>query len=104
MAIKYSVMFFVKYSKIIYRIYAVIIISYHICTRTVVHKNSTDVDIAPAIGKIITKLLSHWSVKCREKNCMLVKYVKDNYYARFYNHSYHKNRETHFSILLEIKF
>ena len=27
------------------------------------------------------------------KGCMLVEYVKDNYYARFLNPSYHKNRE-----------
>ena len=27
-------------------------------------KNSADVKITPALGKIITKLLSHWSVKC----------------------------------------
>ena len=49
------------------------------------NQNSADVDIAPALGKIITKLLSHWSVNCREKRCMLVEYVKDNYYARFCN-------------------
>ena len=29
-----------------------------------------------------------------EKRCMLVEYVKDIYYARFLNPSYHKNRET----------
>ena len=39
-------------------------------------KNSGDVDMAPALGKIITKVLSHWSLKCREKRCMLVEYVK----------------------------
>ena len=35
---------------------------------------------------------------------MLVEYVTDKYYARFHNPSYHKSRETHFSILLDIKF
>ena len=34
---------------------------------------------------------------------MLVEYVKDNYYARFHNPSYHKNRESHFNILLNLK-
>ena len=34
---------------------------------------------------------------------MLVEYVKNNYYARFHNPSYHKNRETHFSISLDAK-
>ena len=66
------------------------------------NKNSADVDIAPALGKIITKLLSHWSGKCWEKRCMLIEYVKDNYCARFHNPSYHKNRETHLSNFLDI--
>ena len=44
-----------------------------------INKNAADVNIASALGNIITKLLSHWSVKCREKRCMLVEYVKDNY-------------------------
>ena len=35
---------------------------------------------------------------------MLVEYVKDNHYAKLHNPSYHKNRETHFSILLDVKF
>ena len=35
---------------------------------------------------------------------MLVEYVKDNYYARYHNPSYDKYRETHFSILLHVKF
>ena len=35
---------------------------------------------------------------------MLVEYVKDNYYARFYCPRYHKYRERHFSILLDVKF
>ena len=34
---------------------------------------------------------------------MLGEYVKNNYYAIFPNPSYHKNRETHFSILLNVK-
>ena len=35
---------------------------------------------------------------------MLVEYVKDNYNARFHNPSFHKNRETDFSILHDVKF
>ena len=59
-----------------------------VCTKTlliltydIINKNSADVDVAPALGKIITNLLSQWSVKCREKSCMLAEYVKDNFYA-----------------------
>ena len=33
-----------------------------------------------------------WSVKCRSWY-VLVKYVKDNYYARFHDPSYHRYRE-----------
>ena len=36
--------------------------------------------------------------------CMLVKYVRDNYYARFHEPSYHRCRERHFRILLDVKF
>ena len=32
--------------------------------------------------------------------CMLVEYVKDNYYVRFHDSSYHRYRERHFNILL----
>ena len=32
--------------------------------------------------------------------CVLVEYVKDNYYARFYDPSYHMYRERHLSVLL----
>ena len=35
---------------------------------------------------------------------MLVEYVKDNYYAWFHDPSYHRYRERHFSILLDMKF
>ena len=35
---------------------------------------------------------------------MLVEYVKDNYYARFHDPSYHRYRERHFSILINVKF
>ena len=35
---------------------------------------------------------------------MLVEYVKDNYYARFHDPRYYRNRERHFSILLDVKF
>ena len=30
--------------------------------------------------------------------CILVEYVKDNYYARFYDPSYHRYSERHFSV------
>ena len=30
------------------------------------NKNSKDIENSPALGKIIMKLLSHWSVKCRK--------------------------------------
>ena len=30
--------------------------------------------------------------------CVLVEYVKDNYYARFHDHRYHRYRERYFSI------
>ena len=43
-------------------------------------------------------------VKGTRSWCMLVEYVKDNYYARFHNPSHHRYKETHFSILLNIKF
>ena len=36
--------------------------------------------------------------------CMLEKYVKDNYYARFHTHSYHCCSEMHFSSRLDINF
>ena len=37
--------------------------------------------------------------------CVLVEYVKDNYYARFHeNPSYQRYRERHFSVLLDMKF
>ena len=32
--------------------------------------------------------------------CVLVEYVKDKYNARFYDPSYHRYRERHFSVLL----
>ena len=35
---------------------------------------------------------------------MLVENVKDNYYARFHDPSYHRYREKHLSILLDVKF
>ena len=34
---------------------------------------------------------------------MLVEYVKDNYNARFHDPSYHRYRERHFSIFLDVK-
>ena len=36
--------------------------------------------------------------------CVLEEYVKDNYYARFSDPSYHRYRQRHFKILLDIKF
>ena len=36
--------------------------------------------------------------------CVLVEYVKDNYSARFHDRKYHKYRERHLSILLDMKF
>ena len=35
---------------------------------------------------------------------VLVEYVKDNYYARFHNPSYHRYKGRHFSIVLDVKF
>ena len=35
--------------------------------------------------------------------CVLVEFVKDNYYARFYDPSYHRYRERHLSVLLVMK-
>ena len=35
---------------------------------------------------------------------MLVEYVKDNYFARFHDPSYHGYRERHFCVLLNMKF
>ena len=35
--------------------------------------------------------------------CFL-EYVKDNYYVRFHYPCYHRYREIHFSILLDVKF
>ena len=34
---------------------------------------------------------------------MLVEYVKDNYYAKFHDTSYHRYRERHFSALFNVK-
>ena len=39
-------------------------------------------------------------VKGTRSWCMLVEYVKDNHYARFYDPSYHRYRERHFSVSL----
>ena len=51
---------------------------------------------------------SQCSMKCRSRvpghgGC-LYGYVKDNYYAMFHNPSYHRYKETQFSILLDVKF
>ena len=34
---------------------------------------------------------------------MLVEYVKDNFYARFHDPSYHRTKERHYSVLLDVK-
>ena len=39
-------------------------------------------------------------VKGAGSMCVLVEHVKDNYYAKFHNPSYHNYREIHFSILV----
>ena len=36
--------------------------------------------------------------------CVLVEYAEDNYYARFQYPRYHRSRERHLSILLDVKF
>ena len=43
-------------------------------------------------------------VKGTGSKCMLVEYVKDNYYARLHDPCSHRYRERHFSILLDVKF
>ena len=35
---------------------------------------------------------------------MLVEYVTDNYYARYHDPRYHRYKERHFKILLDVKF
>ena len=35
---------------------------------------------------------------------MLAENVTNDYYARFHNPSYHRSKDTHFSILLDVKF
>ena len=35
---------------------------------------------------------------------MLVEYVKDNYNARFHDPRFHRYREKHFSVLLNVNF
>ena len=65
------------------------------------NKNATEVDIAPASGKI-TK-----NVKYRLR-CVLKGYVEDIYYARFHTPSYHwcrkkkkfrrKNEQSHWTV------
>ena len=50
---------------------------------------------------------SHWSAKSRSRapghSACLKSYVKDNYYARFDTHSYHRFRETHLNARLDVK-
>ena len=55
--------------------------------------------------KILTKSMKREIyVKSTGSWCVLVEYAKDNYYARFHNPSYHRYKEKHFIILLDIKF
>ena len=43
-------------------------------------------------------------VKVTGSWCVLVAFVKDNYYARFHDPRYNRYRERHFSMLLDVKF
>ena len=45
-------------------------------------------------------------VKGTRSWCVLIEYVKDDYYTRFHFHnpSHHRYRDTHLRILLEVKF
>ena len=66
------------------------------------NKNSADVDIAPAFGKITTACNVG-----QAKNgswCVLDECVKDNHYERFHTHSHCCCREMHFISRLDIKF
>ena len=55
--------------------------------------------------EILTKSMEReMYVKGTGSWCVLLEYVKDNYYARFHYPRNHKDRERHFSILLDVKF
>ena len=55
--------------------------------------------------KIQTKSMEReMKVKGTTSWCVLVEYLKDNYYARFLYPIYHRYRERHFSILPDVKF
>ena len=43
-------------------------------------------------------------VKGTRSWCMLVEYVKENYYARFHDPSFHMYRERHVSVSFDMKF
>ena len=63
------------------------------------NKNASEVDIRPASGKII-KNMKYGSrvpgqgvpLKGTRSRCAFKGYVKDNNYARFHTHSYHRCR------------
>ena len=58
-----------------------------------------------SLRKILTKSMERdMQVKGIGSRCVLAELVKDNYYAMYDNPSYYKYRETHFSILLDVKF
>ena len=48
------------------------------------------------------KSLKH-KIQVTRSQCVLEKYVEDNYYARLDTHSYHRVRETHFNSRLDVK-
>ena len=53
------------------------------------------------LHKILTKSMKNgMQVKGTRSWCVLIVYVKDNYYARFYDPSYHRYIERLFSVLL----
>ena len=57
--------------------------------------------------KILTKSMEHEMyeyVKGTESWCVLVEYVKENYYARFHKPSYHRYKEKNLNILLDENF
>ena len=55
--------------------------------------------------EILTKSMKHeMQVKGTWSWCVLVEYVKDNNYPRFHDPSYHRYRERHFRILVNVKF
>ena len=64
-------------------------LQYFTCTRREILKKSVEREM---------------QVKGTGSWCVLVEYVRKNYYARFHDPSYHRYRERHLSILLDVKF